>query len=549
MSELFDELVRKRGFSQRFLKPKYEDLADPFLLPDMKEAIERIKTAKTRKEKILIYGDYDVDGVTASTLMNDALRLAGFTEVRTLLPDRFKDGYGMSKKIVQEALDYGARLVITVDCGSANGEIIAELAKEGIDTIVSDHHEVPAELPKAVAVVNPKRRDVCMTIENFEEKTETLMSLRDLAGVGVAFMIARGMVQEGLIPDGQEKWMLDLVLIGTICDSMRMSEENRILCFYGVKVLAKTRRLGVKELLRTANVRQISSEAIGFQIGPRLNAAGRMANAEIAFKLLNSTKKTEAANLAKELEEFNLERRNQQTAALEEFSKKGLPSDPVIVTTGDWHEGVLGIIAGRLVDDYRRPAFVLSESEKGILKGSGRSFGDFNLAEALRACENEIIGGGGHAGAAGVKIKTDKLEDFRHRINEYYLSLGLCDQERFFETEADLEVFNLGELNLDLIEELKSLEPFGAGNEVPVFGLRDVFVLDKKMIGSDEQHLRMMVRGKDQRTMKLMSFYAPEEWKQIEQGQNIDILIHLEENEWNGLRNAEGRILDLRVAN
>ena len=519
------------------------------MLPDMKEAIERIKTAKTRKEKIFIYGDYDVDGVTASTLMNDALRLAGFTEVRTLLPDRFKDGYGMSKKIVQEALDYGARLVITVDCGSANGEIIAELAKEGIDTIVSDHHEVPAELPKAVAVVNPKRRDVCMTIENFEEKTETLMNLRDLAGVGVAFMIARGMVQEGLIPDGQEKWMLDLVLIGTICDSMRMSEENRILCFYGVKVLAKTRRLGVKELLRTANVRQISSEAIGFQIGPRLNAAGRMANAEIAFKLLNSTKKTEAANLAKELEEFNLERRNQQTAALEEFSKKGLPSDPVIVTTGDWHEGVLGIIAGRLVDDYRRPAFVLSESEKGILKGSGRSFGDFNLAEALRACENEIIGGGGHAGAAGVKIKTDRLEDFRQRINEYYLSLGLCDQERFFETEADLEVFNLGELNLDLIEELKSLEPFGAGNEVPVFGLRDVFVLDKKMIGSDEQHLRMMVRGKDQRTMKLMSFYAPEEWKQIEQGQNIDILIHLEENEWNGLRNAEGRILDLRVAN
>ena len=541
--------MRKRGFSQRFLKPKYEDLADPFLLPDMKEAIERIKTAKTRKEKIFIYGDYDVDGVTASTLMNDALRLAGFTEVRTLLPDRFKDGYGMSKKIVQEALDYGARLVITVDCGSANGEIIAELAKEGIDTIVSDHHEVPAELPKAVAVVNPKRRDVCMTIENFEEKTETLMNLRDLAGVGVAFMIARGMVQEGLIPDGQEKWMLDLVLIGTICDSMRMSEENRILCFYGVKVLAKTRRLGVKELLRTANVRQISSEAIGFQIGPRLNAAGRMANAEIAFKLLNSTKMTEAANLAKELEEFNLERRNQQTAALEEFSKKGLPSDPVIVTTGDWHEGVLGIIAGRLVDDYRRPAFVLSESEKGILKGSGRSFGDFNLAEALRACENEIIGGGGHAGAAGVKIKTDRLEDFRQRINEYYLSLGLCDQERFFETEADLEVFNLGELNLDLIEELKSLEPFGAGNEVPVFGLRDVFVLDKKMIGSDEQHLRMMVRGKDQRTMKLMSFYAPEEWKQIEQGQNIDILIHLEENEWNGLRNAEGRILDLRVAN
>lgn len=534
MSRLFDELVQKRGFSECFLYPKYEKLPDSFLLPDMKNATERIKKAVKAREGVIIYGDYDVDGVTASTVMKEALRLAGLNEAEVMLPDRFKDGYGMSEKVVERAGEVGAKLVITVDCGSNNKEIVEKLQKMGVDVIVTDHHECSEELPKAVAVVNPKRKDA------------ECRELRDLAGVGVAFMVARALTSEGMIPIGQEKWLLDLVLIGTICDNMRMSEINRILCYFGVKVLEKTRRVGLKELMRTAGVNKITADSIGFQIGPRLNAAGRMASANEAFRLLNVRTKVEGAKIANELERLNLERRNQQMTAMQEFKKNGVPDDRVLVMTGDWHEGVLGIIAGRLTEDYGRPAFVLSQTKEGVWKGSGRSFGEFSLAEALRACGDVIIGGGGHAGAAGVKVANDKVADFREKINDYYASLGLSGQERFLKKEADLSVRRVDEFTLDFMEELKLLEPFGVGNEMPVFELLDVFVLDKKLMGGDGQHLRLIVRGEDGKTMKLVAFNVPETWRRVENGQETSILINVEENEWNGLRSVEGRILEMR---
>ena len=546
MSQLFDRLVEQRGFSERFLTPKYENLANPFLLPDMKKAVERIKLSVKNGEKVIVYGDYDADGVTASTVMNDILKLIGVEEVETMLPDRFRDGYGMSKKVVQRAEEIGAKLVITVDCGSANADVVEILKENGIDTVITDHHETPETLPRAVAVVNPKRRDIELRAEDLEEKAETLMNLRDLAGVGVAFMVARALMMEGLIPEGQEKWMLDLVVIGTICDSMKMSDENRILCYFGMKVLGKTRRKGLRELLRISGVKRLSSEAIGFQIGPRINAAGRMANAKVAFDLMMAESKVEAAALAVELERLNTERRMQQVMAMKEFAEKGVGKEPVMVVDGNWHEGVLGIIAGRLVEDYQRPAFVLTEVEQGIMKGSGRSFGDFNLAEALKRCSEEIIGGGGHAGAAGVKIKKENLGKFKEKINEYYRSLNLLRQERFFEKTADLEVKKVGELNLDFLAEIESLEPFGVGNEVPIFGLTNVLVLNKKLLGAEEKHLRMLIRGKDGQTIKILAFNAPERWKRIEQGRLVDLLMNLEENEWNGLREVQGKILDLR---
>lgn len=546
MSRLFDELVRKRGFSEKFLNPKYEDLPNPWLLPDAREAIKRIKEAIKNREKIIIYGDYDADGVTASTVMGEALKLAGAEEIETMLPDRFKDGYGMSEKVVERAKEMGAKLVITVDCGSGNREIVHELNESGVETIVTDHHECTAELPEAVAVVNPKRRDIQSIIKNFDKHVDTLMDLRELAGVGVAFMLARGMVKEGMIESGQEKWLLDLVLIGTICDSMRMNAVNRILCFYGMKVLQRTRRVGLKELMKAARTTKINAETIGFQIGPRLNAAGRMANAEIALRLLQTKSRTEGAKLAGELEKLNSERKGQQMVAMREFREQGVSEDPVLITVGEWHEGVLGIVAGRLVEEYRRPAFVFSKTEDGLLKGSGRSFGDFSLADALKACEGTIVGGGGHAGAAGVKVSEEKLGEFQEKINSYYRSLNLGNQERYLAAQADLETSELGEFTLDFLEELSRLEPFGVGNEVPVFGLSHVLVLDKRLLGTEGQHLRLLVRGEDGKMMKLMAFYAPKDWLGIEDGERLDILMQVEENEWNGLKSVEGRILDLR---
>ncbi len=550
MSEIFQRLVAKRGFSEDYLNPKYENLASPFLLPDMKKAVERIRKAVERGEKIIVYGDYDADGITASTVMNDALKLAGVKEVTTMLPDRFRDGYGMNKKVVRKAQETGVSLVVTVDCGSANGEVVEELARAGIETIITDHHECPDELPKAVAVVNPKRRDVAKCVEHFDEHLDELLKLRDLAGVGVAFNVAKAMVMAGMIPDGQEKWMLDLVLIGTLCDSMKMSGENRTLCYYGRKVLGKTRRLGVKELLRVAGTKTLNSDAIGFQIGPRLNAAGRMANAEIAFELVNTHKKVEAARLAEELEKLNAERRKQQMAAMKEFQEKGLPDDDVLVVTGDWHEGVLGIIAGRLVEDYHKPAFVLSkvrtDDGEEIYKGSGRSFGDFDLASAMKKCANNIVGGGGHAGAAGVKVALEKIGSFREQLNVYYKSLNLYEQDKYFEQVADIETDRLGELGLELLDELSALEPFGVGNEAPIFGLNKVFIVDKKLMGADEQHLRLLVRGADGKMMKLVAFSAPRKWLEVKHGSEVNALVRLESNEWNGTKSVEGRIVDLR---
>lgn len=536
MRDIFAQLLNKRGFCGDFLNPKYEECWDPFLLPDMDRAIGRIKKAVEEQEKVLIYGDYDVDGVTATALLYDALKLAGVQEIITMLPNRFTDGYGMNKKIVQLAKDEQIGLVVTVDCGSANGAIIDELWQNGVEVIVTDHHECPEILPKkAIAVVNPKRCD-------FEAKG----GLRDLAGAGVAFEVARGLTKEGMILDGQEKWLLDLAMIGTVCDSMPMTIENRRICYFGMKVLAKTRRLGLKELMRSSGVKNLNSDAVGFQIGPRLNAAGRMDSPEKALALLMTDSKIEAAKLAKELEELNAMRKKQQRDAVKSIEERGVSEGAVIVECGKWHEGVLGIIAGKLVDKYRKPAFAFAEVD-GVMKGSGRSFGEFSLAEALHECQDIIIAGGGHAAACGVKLSPGKIDEFRHKMDEYYRGLKLVNQEKFLERAADLEIENIGEISLGAVDKIRQLEPFGEGNAEPVFLLKDVFLLDTMRMGVNDEHIRLQVRGSDGAQMKVVAFYAPEDWLRAFRGQRGDIWVTVGINEWNGTRSVEGRIVKMRL--
>ena len=538
MSKLFERLLEKRGLDSTFLHPKYENLADPYLLPDLEKALGRIATAIKNSEKILIYGDYDVDGVTASTVMEEALILAGVKpeNIDIMLPDRFADGYGMSPRLITRAKKRGARLVITVDCGSKNHAIIEELNILKIDTIVTDHHECSADLPEAVAVVNPKRPDF---IDQY--------GLKNLAGVGVAFKLAQGLVKKGLISAGQEKWLLDLVLIGTICDNMLLTGENRILGYYGVKVLAKTRRAGLRELMSKARVKTLTAESIGFQIGPRLNAAGRLKSAHLSLDLLRATSPTDAATLAEQLEELNKKRKAEQQAAIKEISTRGVSDDPVIIETGTWHEGILGIIAGRLVEDYHRPTFVLSEVENGIFKGSGRSFGDFSLAKALDFAKDAIIGGGGHAGAAGVRLDSKNLYAFREKINAYYKSLHLTGQEDYLKNHADLDVSNLANLSLGFLDELKLLEPFGAGNEEPIFRLPEVDIVNVSHMGTDQNHLRLDIRDKKGNNLKLVAFYAPEEWLALTLEDKVIPLIKLMENDFNGVKSAEARIVDIEI--
>ncbi len=538
MSKIFERLIKKRNLDTTFLSPRYEKSIDPFLLRDMDKTIFRIKKAIKNQERILIYGDYDVDGVTSSTLMEKALILAGIApdNIEIMLPDRFVDGYGMSPKLINRAKEGHVSLVITVDCGSHNHAIIEELNESNIDTIVTDHHETSDKLPEALAIVNPHRKDY------------PTKELQNLAGVGVAFKVAEALVSEGLIKKGQEKWFLDLVLLGTICDSMLLTGDNRRLCFYGMKVLAKTRRPGLIELMRKAGIKSLNSDSIGFQIGPRLNAAGRLESATTSLELLRTNSPTKAASIAEKLEMLNKKRKTEQLAATKEIEERGIGDNPVIIETGRWHEGILGIVAGHLVEDYQRPAFVLTELEGNVFKGSGRSFGDFNLADALDFAKESIINGGGHAGAAGVKVDGKNLYKFREQINEYYYSLHLKNQENYLKQHADLELTDFSDLNLNLLEELKQLEPYGPGNEEPIFRLKNVNLVNVTRMGADRNHLRLDLRDKDGKYLKLVAFYAPEKWLNLDpQFDRIEPLVKLNENDFNGVKSVEARIIDLTI--
>lgn len=536
MSRLFDRLLEARGLASdkasSFLHPSYEGLSDPFLLPDMDKAVSRLLKAATEGKKVLVYGDYDVDGVTAATIMAETLELIGVPEVEIMLPDRFIDGYGMSKRVVSRVKEGGFSLVVTVDCGSGNGEVIKELAAAGVDVVVTDHHEMLSGVPKdAVAVVNPKREDA------------DCGDLRELCGAGVAFYVARALVSKGAIPEGREKWLLDLAAIGTICDSMTLSGDNRIICYYGLIVLGKTARVGLSELMRVAGAKTLDSEAIGFQIGPRLNAAGRMETAELSLRLLRTKSRTEAAELARELDSLNKERRRQQNEAVSGVAETGVGDEPVIVVSGPWHEGILGIIAGRLTERYRRPAFVLTELTEGGYKGSGRSFGEFDLSKALEAVSDDLESGGGHAAACGLRVKEGTLEAFKGHINEYYKGLGLRDQGRFLEASEDLEVEAISEFTLDFIEELALLEPFGNGNPEPVFLLPGVTIMEVRKMGADEKRLRLTVKDGLGTMMKLVAFFARPSWFEVMPGERADIWVSVMKNEWNGSVSVEGRIL------
>ncbi len=551
MNKIFEQLLQIRNVGREFLTPKYEELTPGDELPDMKKAIKKLIEMRDKRAKVLIYGDYDVDGVTATAIMKETLEMMGFLEIVTMLPDRFADGYGMSERLIERAKKEGVKLVVTVDCGSNNPEIITELRVAQIDVIVTDHHELNGEAPKdAVAVVNPKRPEFRKKIIERQmeivegEKKKDLSGLAELSGAGVAFMLAKTLADKGEIKAGQEKWLMDLAMIGTICDAMRLIKDNRIICKFGMIVLEKTRRPGLVELMKVAETKRLNTDAVGFQIGPRLNAAGRMRTAELALELLLTKKKTEAARLAVELDKLNGERKSQQNQAVKEIEKQGKIKEPVLVVRGEWHEGIVGIISGRLTEQYKKPSFVLTEVD-GVLKGSGRSFGEFNLALAIQECQDVLVSGGGHAAACGLKLLPENYEEFKRKINSYYMGLGLKNQERFLDVKEDLAVTEVGELNLNLMENISRLEPFGEGNPEPVFLLQEVFVLDVNRMGTEGQHLRMLVRGEDGKAIKLVAFNAEKDWLELEPGGRVNVWMSLVFNEWNGIRSVEGRILKI----
>lgn len=542
---LFEQILEARGLMgeerTRFLAPKYDAKHDPFLLPDMQAAVERLVDARARQEHITIYGDYDIDGLTATTVLLDAFGSFGFKSVDAFIPNRFVEGYGLTVDAVEKIAATGATLIVTVDCGSLSEKEIRRANELGVDVIVTDHHNVAPVQPPAVAVINPKRPD-------------HTYPFIDLAGVGVAFKLVQALQTrlDGL-DVGQEKWLLDLVALGTVCDVVTLVDENRANVYWGLKVLAKTRRPGLKALMAVAGVEpaHVNARHLGFGLGPRMNAAGRLETAQYALDMLRAADPMEAFEKAQQLDRLNVSRRSDQDAiykaAVEQADK--YKDDPVLVVSHpDWNHGIIGIVAAKLLEKYKKPTYVLQEM--GVeSKGSARSYGDFSAADAIRASDDIIIKGGGHKLAAGVTLLTENIPLFRSRVNEFYRSQGYFNQQALLLPKEDVVVEDLAAVNEAFLEELQEMEPFGNGNPEPILYARHLLVLNCRRMGADAQHvkLELCMKSDTGRAMQFLAFNAPPHFF-VDPGNHVHAWFQPTINEWQGRRTVEGRLLHLESA-
>ena len=554
---LFEELLASRGIIGRtrdaFLNPSYDAKHDPFLLPDIDKAVERLTLALKKQQKITIYGDYDIDGLTATTLLLDAFEKFGFKNVDAFIPNRFVEGYGLTKDAIARIADAGAELIITVDCGSLSKEEI-ELAKSrGVDVIVTDHHNVAEVQPPAVAVINPKRllADYPDDYEGYVIKDDSknvgkIYPFLDLAGVGVAFKLVQALQTKlNSLPKGQEKWLLDLVALGTVCDVVTLVDENRANVFWGLKVLQKAHRPGLRALMAVSGVEpvKVTARTLGFVLGPRMNAAGRLDTARHALDMLVTRDGQQALELAQQLDSLNSERRAEQDritqqAIVQAEVYKG--DNVLVVSSPGWSHGIIGIVAAKLLERFSKPTFVLEEIGEEA-KGSARSYGDFSAADAIRSADDLIIKGGGHKLAAGVTLPTANIGAFRKRVNEFYAKQGLADQVKHLQARADVDAA-FESVTEEFIRLIASLEPFGNGNPEPILRTSSLTVINQRKMGADNQHVKLELRDETGRTMQLLAFSAPKHFF-VEPGEIITAWYQPGVNEWQGRRTIEGRLL------
>jgi len=533
VSPLVQQILKRRGYDttealERFLHPSYDrDLHDPFLLTDMKKAVARITKAIKGAEPVAIYGDYDIDGLTATSMMLDFLGGLG-ANVIGYIPDRFEEGYGINQAALAKLQKQGITLVISVDCGITSAEEAAWAKQHGLDLIITDHHAVPEQIPQAIAVINPKR-------------PEDKYPFKDLAGVGVAFKLVQALQQHlGQPASGQEKWLLDLVALGTVCDVVTLVGENRVLVTYGLRVLAQTRRVGLMALAGVAglNLANVASYHLGFILGPRLNAAGRLETATEALRLLTTSDVVEASIAAAHLEVLNQERRDQQAVILEQaiLQAEHYEDDPVLVLASpDWAQGVVGIVASKLMERYHKPTLLLQILGQ-TSKGSGRSVASFNLVENLRALDGIFTKVGGHHFAAGFTLESDKIDQLRNQLNARANSQALVQD---ISHTADLELDDFTVLTLEVISQLEQLEPFGNGNPKPIMTTVKSKVVKSGTVGADGRHLKLVLADKFGQTITALGFGLADQHPNLAIGQEIDAWFQLVKNDFSGYPKAE----------
>ena len=519
---------RDAASASRFLHPSLDDLNDPFRMLGMRAALDRLSRAIARREKILLYGDYDVDGTASVVIVKKAIELAG-GQAGFFIPHRLKDGYGMRNDAIDQAASDGVGLIISLDTGIRAASAVARANELGIDVIVTDHHLPDAELPPACAVLNPKQ-PACQYPD------------KDLCGAGVAFKLVQALLGSLGWPGDRLQRMtesfLKMVAIATVADVVPLTGENRVIVKHGLEGLRTVRNPGLRALLDIAGIaagEAVTANKVAFRIAPRLNAAGRMADANEIVNLLLTDKEAEARSLAERLHNLNRERQEAQSeivrVILEECLAEPVRDDqPVLVFAGkDWHRGVVGIVASRLVDRFRRPVFVLAEdSEQGVTQGSGRSIAAFHLLDALESMQDLLIRFGGHRQAAGLTLATDRVGEFRERLVAYAAArLTAADFASEIAVDAPLR---FQEIDDRAVADVLAMEPFGCGNPSPVFAVFGAEVAGPPAVWRDRP-LQVSLR-QDGRTLMLKAWRFAERAGELTEGARVDAAFSFESDEY-----------------
>lgn len=567
---LYNRGLDTQGKIDEFFNPDYEtDIHDPFIFQDMQKAVDRIFQAVEKGEKIVVHGDYDADGVSSSALMMTVLGrlIEVFGEKDRLnellsiyIPHREKEGYGLKLPTVEKLAKDKVNLLITVDCGVANAAEVVAATAAGIEVIITDHHQEPLILPKAFAIINPQ-----LAREKYP--------FRPLAGVGVAFKVAQALAREAEKRKPEEnwegfvKWLLDLVAIGTVADVMPLLGENRTLVKYGLVVLNKTPRLGLQALLFKAGIngngkmsgaardalpkKGLNAYSIAFQIAPRLNAAGRMEHANTAYGLLMATDMETAEQLSDQIQESNVARQSLTETIVEqaqaEFSRQAAAGQKLLMVLGEgWPTGILGLVSGKLTDKFCRPSIVASVFD-GKVVASGRSVAEFNIFRALQKVDKYFANYGGHPAACGFTLKNNA--DFSALQAELQAlaatELKTADLSPVLEIAAAVK---LDEISWGLLDELEKMEPFGEENPRPVLAVTGVTVSGVEKMGRDGAHLKILVKQDNGLVRKLIGFSLTNGFGNLQPGAKIDVAVEVGVNEWNGNRELQLKIVDMKVS-
>ncbi|MEW6097322.1 MAG: single-stranded-DNA-specific exonuclease RecJ [bacterium] len=527
--------ITKPHEAKRFITPELSDFHEPFLMKDLDKAVDRIKLALNKKEKILIYGDYDVDGMTSVAVLMRAL--APYTSnLIYYLPHRLEEGYGVSKKGIEFAHSQGVKLIITVDCGISAIEEIEYANSVGIDVIVTDHHEVKEKIPLAFAIINPKQLECQYPDKN-------------LAGVGVVIKLIQGLMKEGYSAIDLNT-LLEFACLGTVADVVPIIGENRIIVKYGLTQLEITQNIGLKALIKVCGLQQgkkINTADIGFKLAPRINAMGRLEDGRLVIKLFLTQSTQQAEEIAKILNEHNIKRQNIQQIILQEViesTRHQRDKNVIVVANDNWHQGVIGIVASKIVDKYYRPTIIIS-CQDGLGKGSGRSIPNFHLLNALNQCDDLLESYGGHEQAVGLIILPDKIDEFRQRMNDY--AKGVL-QNTDLQPSLNVIHVELKDVNLQLINEIDDLlSPFGIGNPRPVFSTSNLEVLPTPtLVGNN--HLKMKVKDVfSQGVTEAIGFDMGDKITTLRNSNSIELAYIPQINTWQDRQSVQLNIKDIKV--